>query len=69
MALLLLALTTYLAGVYIEPTCIVVGILLGIFAAGIALLDTYLYNVLLPVTVAATILVIVILHHVHKKTS
>ena len=42
--LILLALTTYLAGVYIEVSFIPIGILLGGFAAGIAFFDEYLYE-------------------------
>lgn len=49
--LILLALTTYLAGVYIEVSFIPIGILLGFFAAGIAFFDEYLYGILIPLTV------------------
>ena len=66
-ALLLLALTTYLAGIYIESTFILIGIMLGGFAASIAFLDEYLYNILLPATIAGGILLILIVHYKHKK--
>lgn len=69
LALLLLALATYLAGIYIEPTCIFVGLMLGFFAAGIAFLDTYLYNVLIPLTLVAGLLLIFILRYRRKDQS
>lgn len=49
--LILLALTTYLAGVYIETSFIPIGLLLGLFAAGLALFDEYLYAILIPLTI------------------
>ncbi|MBI2812266.1 MAG: hypothetical protein HYX67_15750 [Candidatus Melainabacteria bacterium] len=65
--LLLLALTTYLAGIYTEPTLILIGIVLGSFAAMLGFLDEYLYNVLLPITVIAAVLLFVFIHHAHNK--
>ncbi len=67
LTLLLLALSTYLAGVYIEPSFIVIGVLLGIFAASIAFLEAYLYNILLPLTLLAVVGIIVLIHRTHKK--
>lgn len=67
LTLLLLALTTYLAGIYIESSLILIGIILGGFAAGIAFLDEYLYNILLPLTIVVGILLVVLVHHAHKK--
>lgn len=67
LTLLLLALTTFLAGIYIEPTFIFVGLLLGGFAISIGFIDTYLYNILLPATLVTAILLIAFLHHAHKK--
>jgi len=64
--LLLLALATYLAGVYTEPTLVIIGIFLGGFAISIAFLDEYLYNIILPGTLLAGILVVVLLHRSHK---
>ncbi|MBS0604899.1 MAG: hypothetical protein JSS60_07670 [Verrucomicrobia bacterium] len=67
LTLLLLALATYLAGIYTESTFILIGVMLGGFAAGIAFLDEYLYNIILPVTIVAGILLVVFVHHAHKK--
>lgn len=66
-ALLLLALASYLAGLYIEPTLLLIGLVLGIFAVGIAFLDEYLYNILLPVTVVAALVLLIVFHQAHKK--
>ena len=58
MVLTLLALTTFLAGVYTEISFMVIGILLGCFVMGIAYIEEYLYGILLPlVVIAAGVLV------------
>jgi hypothetical protein len=69
LTLLLLALATYIAGVYIESTLLIVGIMLGIFAMGIAFLDAYLYNILLPLTLIVGLVLMVFIHRAHKKLS
>ena len=68
LTLLLLALATFLAGIYIEPTLILIGLVLGGFAIGIGFIDTYLYNILLPITVIIAIALIAFVHH-HKIKS
>lgn len=67
MTLLLLALATFLAGIYIESTLIAIGIILGLFALGIAFIDAYFYNVLLPFALLAILVYVVFIRHVHKK--
>lgn len=67
MTLLLLALATFLAGIYIESTLIFIGILLGIFALGIAFLDAYFYNILLPLALLSIVVYAIFIRHVHKK--
>ena len=69
MILLLLALATFLAGIYIESTLIFIGIILGIFALGIAFLDAYFYNILLPFALVAIVVYVVFIRHAHKKMS
>ncbi len=54
--IVMLGLATFLAGLYIETTLVVVGILLGLFAAGVAIIDEYLYSIMIPATIAAFIL-------------
>lgn len=51
--IVLLGLATFLAGLYIETTLVIVGVLLGLFAAGVAIVDEYLYSIMIPVTIAA----------------
>lgn len=53
--LILLALTTYLAGIYIEVSFIPIGLLLGLFAAGLAFFDEYLYAMVVPLTIVAIV--------------
>jgi hypothetical protein len=51
--LLLLSLSTFLAGVYTEPSFIIIGIALGLFIVVIAFLNQYLYFILVPVILFA----------------
>jgi hypothetical protein len=55
--LVILALATLLAGIYIEPAFLVIGIALGLLVAGIAFLDQYLYGILVPVVLIAILLI------------
>ncbi len=54
----ILGLTTFLAGLYIESTLIIVGLLLGLFAAGVAIVDEYLYSIMIPLTIIAIVLLL-----------
>lgn len=56
--LVMLALTTFLAGIYIEPTFCVIGILLGVFSVAAALLATYVYTIMLPVTIGVALFLV-----------
>lgn len=67
LTLLLLALTTYLAGIYTEPTFIFLGLMLGSFAAVITFLDAYLYNILFPLVAVALVVLTIFIHYTHKK--
>lgn len=67
LTLLLLGMATLLAGIYIEWTFVILGIVLGFFAVMIAFLDEYLYNILLPVTLAVALALILLIRHAHKK--
>ena len=53
-----LGLATFLGGLYIESTLIIVGICLGLFAAGVAVVDEYLYSIMIPITILALILLL-----------
>jgi len=56
--LTLLSLTIFIAGIYVETTFILIGVLLGLFAAGAALLAAYLYTVMLPLTLVVAVLLV-----------
>lgn len=56
--LTMLALNTFIAGIYIERTFFVIGLLLGLFAAAAALLAAYIYTIMLPVTIGVAIFLI-----------
>lgn len=56
--LVMLGLTTFLAGIYVEPTFCVIGLLLGVFAITAALLATYIYTVILPLTIAVAVFLV-----------
>lgn len=56
--LTLLALNTFITGIYVEATFFVIGILLGLFAAAAALFVAYIYTIMLPITVGVAVLLI-----------
>ena len=53
--LTLLAFALFTAGIYIEFSFMPIGILLGFFAAGAGVIAEYLYTVMIPLTIAAII--------------
>lgn len=55
--LTLLSLTIFLGGIYIEPSFLIIGVLLGFFSVGAAFMATYLYTVMLPVALGALALI------------
>ncbi len=63
----LLALTTFIAGIYVEATFMVIGIALGLFALGAALAIAYLYTVMLPITIVIAIILVWMIHRSRKK--
>lgn len=56
--LTMLALNTFITGIYVEPTFFVIGILLGLFAAAAALLAAYIYSIMLPLTIGVAVLLV-----------
>lgn len=64
----LLALTTFLAGVYIEITFIPIGILLGFFALGSSLIAEYIYTIVMPVGLVVIVGILWVLYRLrHSK--
>jgi hypothetical protein len=55
--LTLLALTTYLIGVYFDKVFIGIGVVLGLFAASVALFEQYLYLIVIPLVIIALVLI------------
>ena len=53
MVLTMLALTTFLVGVYVDYSFLLIGIMLGLFAASTAFMEVYLFSIVLPLTFAA----------------
>ncbi len=59
-ALMLLSLTLYLAGLYTDVIFVVIGVTLGLMAAGMVLIQAYLLLVMIPVFVMVALFIIVI---------
>lgn len=56
--LILLSLTVFIAGIYIETVFIFVGIVLGIFALLTAVFIQYLYAIAIPIIIGAIIVIV-----------
>jgi hypothetical protein len=65
--LLLLALTTFLAGIYMDITFVFVGVFLGLFALGLAIVSIYLYPIVIPLTVIGVFILWLFLKRKHKS--
>ena len=64
-----LALTLFIAGIYIEPSFIFIGIAMGLFSAGASYMAAYLYTALLPIAVLAIIILFVFAYFKRKKAA
>ncbi|KTD69874.1 transmembrane protein [Legionella santicrucis] len=53
--LALLAQAIFLAGIYIEPTFLLIGIALGLFAISIAWMETHLFLLIIPILIIAVL--------------
>ncbi|MBV54113.1 MAG: hypothetical protein CL816_08690 [Coxiellaceae bacterium] len=67
MCISLLALSVFLAGVYTDPIFLLIGITLGIFAAGAAMVQAYLSVIMIPVIIVVALIIYVILHIQRKR--
>lgn len=67
--LMLLALTTYLAGIYMEVTLVFVGIMLGLFTLGLSVVSAYFYPAVIPLSLIAAVVLWIYLKrkHVHHN--
>lgn len=66
-SLTLLALTIFLAGIYTDIAFILIGLTLGIFAAGAALIEAYLSVIMVPVILIAGLIIYLLLHKEKRK--
>ncbi len=69
--MLLLALSTYTAGIYMDATLLFVGIVLGLFVLGLSMISVYLYPALLVIVPVGCIALGIYLkkkHTQHKDT-
>ncbi|MCH9614334.1 MAG: hypothetical protein SP1CHLAM54_17080 [Chlamydiia bacterium] len=69
MVMTLLSLTTFLAGVYVDLTFVLVGVVMGLFTFSSAYLAEYLYTIMLPVAVVAVLVLFFILRYHRKQHS
>ena len=69
MCVTLLALSVFLAGVYTDPIFLLIGITLGIFAAGAAMVQAYLSVIMIPVITIVALIIYVILHIQRKRAN
>lgn len=67
-ALLVLALTLYLAGIYTDTIFMLVGFVLALMAAGTILITTYLWLVMIPVIVIVALFIFVIVTRDKRKS-
>ncbi len=65
--LILLSLTLFLAGIYIESIFIVIGLVLGVFALATALLFQYLYALIIPIFIIGSLATAAFVWFSHKK--
>ncbi|MEI8300254.1 MAG: hypothetical protein WCG10_01400 [Chlamydiota bacterium] len=62
----MLAFTLLIAGIYIEPSLLITGIVLALFALGAAYLHLYLYTILLPIAVVSIALLLLLAYYTKK---
>lgn len=64
----LLSLGVFLAGIYIESTFLLIGIVLGLLALLSAVITEYLYAIVIPILVGGALVVAMIVWLSHQKT-
>lgn len=65
--LILLSLALFLAGIYIESIFILIGIVLGVFALLTAMLVQYIYVFIIPIAIAAVLVIAISVWISHRK--
>ncbi len=67
-ALTLLSLTIFTIGIYVETTFILIGLVLGIFAAVVAIAIKFLYAFTIPALILGIVAISYMIWHSHQKT-
>ena len=62
----MLAFTLLIAGIYIEPSLLITGVVLALFALGAAYLHLYLYTILLPIAIISIALLLLLAYYTKK---
>jgi len=65
--LVMLALTVFVNGIYTEHSFIIIGILLGLLTGVIALINQYLFAIMVPLVVVGIAAIFWIIHRAKKK--
>lgn len=65
--LTLLALTVFLCGVYTNPSFMLIGIMLMVFAAVAAYVEAYLSVIMIPIIIIVAIVIYLIIHFERRK--
>lgn len=68
-ALVLLSLTIFTAGIYIEPTFLLIGIVLGIFAAVVAIAIKFLYAFTIPALIIGIVAIAFMIWNSNRNRS
>lgn len=68
-ALTLLSLTVFTIGIYVEKTFLLIGIVLGIFAAVVAIAIKFLYAFTIPALLIGIVAISYMIWHSHKKNT
>jgi hypothetical protein len=67
--LTLLSLGVFLAGVYIESTFILIGVILGVLALFSAIITQYLYAIVIPILIGGAIVIGIMIWLSHQKAN
>lgn len=65
--LILLGLALFIAGIYVEPTFMVIGLVLGLFALVTAVLSQYFYFIIILIIILAAVAIAVMIWLSHRK--
>lgn len=67
-ALIVLAFTIYLAGIYTDTTFILIGVTLAIMATGVILLKPYVWLIMIPVIIIVALIIFAMVTRDHRQS-